>query len=58
MQLSGIGPAPLLREHGINVVHELPGVGENLQDHLQLRMVFKVRNAVTLNSVPTAWSAR
>ena len=36
-------------EHGINVVHELPGVGENLQDHLQLRTVFKVRNAVTLN---------
>ena len=49
MQLSGIGPAPLLREHGIKVVHELPGVGENLQDHLQLRTVFKVRNAVTLN---------
>ena len=49
MQLSGLGPAPLLREHGIDVVHELPGVGENLQDHLQLRTVFKVRNAVTLN---------
>ncbi len=49
MQLSGIGPAPLMREHGIDVVHELPGVGENLQDHLQLRTVFKVRNAVTLN---------
>ncbi len=49
MQLSGIGPAPLLLKHGINVAHELPGVGENLQDHLQLRTVFKVRNAVTLN---------
>jgi len=49
MQLSGIGPAPLLREHGIDVAHELSGVGENLQDHLQLRTVFKVRNAVTLN---------
>jgi choline dehydrogenase len=49
LQLSGIGPGPLLREHGIGVVHELPGVGENLQDHLQLRTVFKVRNAVTLN---------
>jgi len=49
LQLSGIGPAPLLREHGIGVVHELPGVGENLQDHLQLRTISKVRNAVTLN---------
>jgi len=49
MQLSGIGPAPLMRGHGIDVVHELPGVGENLQDHLQLRTVFKVRDAVTLN---------
>jgi choline dehydrogenase len=49
MQLSGIGPAPLLRERGIAVLHELPGVGENLQDHLQLRMAFKVRNVVTLN---------
>jgi choline dehydrogenase len=49
LQLSGIGPAPLLREHGIAVVHELPGVGENLQDHLQLRTISKIRNAVTLN---------
>ena len=49
LQLSGVGPAPLLREHGIGVVHELPGVGENLQDHLQLRTICKVRNVVTLN---------
>ena len=49
MQLSGIGAGSLLHEHGIDVVHELPGVGENLQDHLQLRTVSKVRNAVTLN---------
>ena len=49
LQLSGVGPAPLLREHGIAVAHDLPGVGENLQDHLQLRMAFKVRNVVTLN---------
>jgi choline dehydrogenase len=38
-----------LVQHGIEVAHELPGVGENLQDHLQLRTVFKVRNTVTLN---------
>ncbi len=49
LQLSGIGPAGLLRAHDIAVVHELPGVGENLQDHLQIRMVFKVRSTRTLN---------
>ncbi|MFU8817888.1 MAG: GMC family oxidoreductase, partial [Pseudomonadales bacterium] len=49
LQLSGIGPAKLLREHGIDVVHELPGVGENLQDHLQVRTVYKVNNTRTLN---------
>jgi len=51
LQLSGIGPAALLREHGIAVVSEAPGVGENLQDHLQLRMAFKVRNVRTLNTI-------
>src|SRR5580765_6941222 len=49
LQLSGIGAAALLREHGIGVTHESPGVGENLQDHLQLRMAFKVKNVRTLN---------
>ncbi len=49
LQVSGIGPAALLREHGIEVVHELPGVGENLQDHLQIRPVYRVANALTLN---------
>jgi len=50
LQLSGIGPAPLLREHGIPVVHELSGVGENLQDHWQVRMQYRVQNTVTLNA--------
>ncbi|MEK0081618.1 GMC family oxidoreductase [Benzoatithermus flavus] len=49
LQLSGIGPGDLLRAHGIPVRHELPGVGENLQDHLQLRLVYKVKNTPTLN---------
>jgi choline dehydrogenase len=49
MQVSGIGPAVLLRQHGIPVRHELPGVGENLQDHLQIRMVYKVKGVRTLN---------
>ncbi len=51
LQLSGIGPAGLLKSHGIDVVHDLPGVGENLQDHLQIRAVFKVGNAKTLNTL-------
>jgi choline dehydrogenase len=51
LQLSGIGPAPLLAEHGIALVHELPGVGENLQDHLQIRAVFGVSGAKTLNTM-------
>jgi choline dehydrogenase len=49
LQLSGIGPDALLQRHGIPVAHALPGVGENLQDHLQLRTAFKVQNVLTLN---------
>ncbi len=49
LQLSGIGPASLLRRHGIGVVHNLPGVGQNLQDHLQLRLMYKVSKPITTN---------
>lgn len=49
MQLSGLGPASLLQEKGIGVIQDLPGVGENLHDHLQVRSVYKVQNTVTLN---------
>jgi len=51
LQLSGVGPAELLQQHGITVVLDAPGVGENLQDHLQLRMGFKVQGAKTLNTM-------
>ncbi len=47
--LSGIGPAPHLQEHGIPVVLDRPGVGSNLQDHLQLRLIYKVEGITTLN---------
>jgi choline dehydrogenase len=47
--LSGIGPAAQLRDLGIPIVLDKPGVGENLQDHLQLRLVYKVSGAKTLN---------
>ncbi len=49
LQLSGIGPGDLLQQHGIAVRHALPGVGENLQDHLQIRTVFKISGTKTLN---------
>ncbi len=51
LQLSGIGPADLLQSHGIAVKHHLPGVGANLQDHLQIRSVFKVQGVTTLNTL-------
>lgn len=49
LQLSGVGPAPLLRSLGVNVVHALPGVGENLQDHLQVRLIYEVAQPITTN---------
>ncbi len=55
LQLSGIGPAALLAQHGIAVEHALPGVGENLQDHLQIRAVFKVKGVTTLNTLANSW---
>src|SRR5262245_5320014 len=49
LQLSGVGPAPFLSQHGIPVRHDLPGVGENMQDHWQIRLTYKVKNTITLN---------
>jgi len=49
LQLSGVGSGNLLHKHQIPVIHESIGVGENLQDHLQIRTVYKVSNTVTLN---------
>jgi choline dehydrogenase len=50
MLLSGVGPGQHLQEHGIPVVLDRPGIGNNLQDHLQLRLIYKVDNVVTLNA--------
>ncbi|HZK90540.1 MAG TPA: choline dehydrogenase [Stellaceae bacterium] len=55
LQLSGVGPAALLKEHGIDIVHELPGVGENLQDHLGCRVIYKVKKANTINEISRSW---
>lgn len=54
MQLSGLGPAALLRDHGIDVIRDMPDVGGNLQDHLQIRTAFKVQGARTLNERATS----
>jgi choline dehydrogenase len=51
LQLSGVGPADLLRTHGINVVLDAPGVGHDLQDHLQVRMVMRCSQSITLNDI-------
>ena len=55
LQLSGIGPGALLHGHGIAVRHDLPGVGQNLQDHLQIRAVFQVEGVPTLNTMAGHW---
>ncbi len=51
LQLSGIGPGALLQSHGIEVLQDRPGVGANLQDHLQIRCAYKVTGAQTLNTM-------
>jgi len=51
LQLSGIGPAELLKRHGIDIVLDAPGVGNDLQDHMQVRLVTRCAQRVTLNDV-------
>jgi len=58
LQLSGIGPGELLHKNGIGVWHDAPGVGENLQDHLQIRAVFGVRGVPTLNTLSATWHGK
>jgi choline dehydrogenase len=58
LQLSGIGPGQQLRQLGIPVLHDLPGVGENLQDHLQIRTIYKVRNTRTMNQRANSLAGR
>jgi choline dehydrogenase len=51
LQLSGVGPADLLRSHGIDVVLDAPGVGHDLQDHMQVRIVTRCTQRITLNDI-------
>lgn len=53
--LSGIGPAEHLREHGIPVVHDLPGVGANLRDHFYTSLMFRCTRPITMNEVANSW---
>jgi len=55
LQLSGIGPAAHLSSLGIDVRHDLPGVGANLSDHYVIRVTHRVRGAVTLNELARGW---
>jgi choline dehydrogenase len=58
LQLSGLGPAELLRAHGIDVIADMPGVGANLQDHFQVRMQFRCTEPITMNDVVNNWRHR
>jgi choline dehydrogenase len=58
LQLSGLGPAELLRSHGIAVIADLPGVGADLQDHLQIRMQYRCTEPITMNDVINDWRHR
>jgi choline dehydrogenase len=55
LQLSGIGPGPLLRELGLPVRNDLPGVGENLRDHYTVRIAARAKNVVTINELSRGW---
>jgi choline dehydrogenase len=55
LQLSGLGPATLLRQHGIDVLADLPGVGADLQDHLQVRIQYRCSEPITMNDVINSW---
>jgi choline dehydrogenase len=51
LQLSGVGPAELLKGHGIEIVLDAPGVGNDLQDHLQVRLIMRCSQRITLNDI-------
>jgi choline dehydrogenase len=58
MQLSGLGPAEVLRSHGIEVVADMPGVGADLQDHFQVRIQYRCTEPITMNDVINDWRQR
>ena len=58
LQLSGLGPAPLLQSHGIAVVADAPGVGEDLNDHISGRIMLRCKEPITLNDAVRSWTGK
>jgi choline dehydrogenase len=58
LQLSGIGPADLLKSLGLAVIADMPGVGADLQDHIQVRMQYRCTEPITMNDVINSWRHR
>jgi choline dehydrogenase len=58
LQVSGVGPGELLRSHGIDVVADMPGVGEDLQDHYQSRFNYRCTQNLTINDMMASWHKR
>lgn len=58
LQLSGLGPSELLRRHGIDVVADMPGVGANLRDHINVPLMFRVNERFTVNDVVNSFPIR
>ena len=56
LQMSGIGPGQVLQDAGVAVIHDLPGVGENLQDHLEFYFQFRCKQDITLNGKLDLWN--
>ncbi|MFA6266361.1 MAG: choline dehydrogenase [Pseudolabrys sp.] len=58
LQLSGVGPGELLKSHGIGVLHDMPGVGADLQDHFQARFNYRCTQAITVNDMMASFTRR
>lgn len=58
LQLSGLGPAELLREHGIPVIRDMPGVGAHLQDHFYVKFSYRSNQPITMNDFANSWVAK
>lgn len=56
LELSGVGNPSILKAHGIDVRHAMPAVGENLQDHLQIRLMFRCKKPITTNDDLSSWT--
>ncbi|WP_424945751.1 choline dehydrogenase [Candidatus Spongiihabitans sp.] len=56
LQISGIGPGAVLKAAGVEVIHDLPGVGENLQDHIEFYFQFRCKQNITLNGKLDLWN--